>query len=139
MKDKELYKRDWEIEGLVNFIGKHGLCRLQGRAPLGTQREMLEVCEIFHVTSKCHLQTPLHTTMPGAILDRRFRPRHDTREGARGQAKEEGWSDTMVSGIFENAVQARHGEIVPDPGGNDDRADDSCLEIHGNEGWIENY
>ena len=100
---------------------------------------MLEVCEIFHVTSKCHLQTPLHTTMPGAILDRRFRPRHDTREGARGQAKEEGWSDTMVSGIFENAVQARHGEIVPDPGGNDDRADDSCLEIHGNEGWIENY
>ena len=77
--------------------------------------------------------------MPGAILDRRFRPRHDTREGARGQAKEEGWSDTMVSGIFENAVQARHGEIVPDPGGNDDRTDDSCLEIHGNEGWIGNY
>ena len=32
MKDKELYKRDWEIEGLVNFIGKHGLCRLRGRA-----------------------------------------------------------------------------------------------------------
>ena len=23
MKDNELYKRDWEIEGLVNFIGKH--------------------------------------------------------------------------------------------------------------------
>ena len=33
MKDKELYKRDWEIEGLVNFIGKHELCRLRGRAP----------------------------------------------------------------------------------------------------------
>ena len=32
MKDNELYKRDWEIEGLVNFIGKHGLCRLRGRA-----------------------------------------------------------------------------------------------------------
>jgi hypothetical protein len=28
MKDNELYKRDWEIEGLVNFIGKHESCRL---------------------------------------------------------------------------------------------------------------
>jgi hypothetical protein len=32
MQDKELCKRDWEIEGLVNFIGKHELCRLQGLA-----------------------------------------------------------------------------------------------------------
>ena len=26
MKDKELYKRDWEMEGLVNFIGKNMSC-----------------------------------------------------------------------------------------------------------------
>ena len=32
MKDKDLYKRDWDTEGLVNFIGKHELCRLRGRA-----------------------------------------------------------------------------------------------------------
>ena len=69
--------------------------------PLGTQTELLEVCEIFHMTSKCHLQTLLHTTMPVAILDRRIRPGHGTEEGARGQAKEhvvkeEGWSDTRM-------------------------------------------
>ena len=36
-------------------------------------------------------------------------------------------------------MQARHGEDVPDPGGKDDNVDDSCVEIHGNEGWIGNY
>jgi hypothetical protein len=40
MKDKELYKRDWEIEGLVNFIGKHELCRLRGRAVWIRQKSM---------------------------------------------------------------------------------------------------
>ena len=43
--------------------------------------------------------------MPGAILNRRFRPGHNTEEGARGQAKEyvvkkEGLSNTRVPGIF---------------------------------------
>ena len=42
MKDNELYKRDWEIEGLVNFIGKHGLCRLRGRA--SSPRLSLSAC-----------------------------------------------------------------------------------------------
>ena len=53
--------------------------------------------------------------------------------------KEVGWSDTRVPKILEEPVQARHGEVVTDPGGKDDNVDDSCMEIHGNEGWIENY
>ena len=90
------------------------------------------------MTSKCHLQTLLHTTMPVAIQYRRIRPVHDTEEGARGQAKvhmvkKEGWNDTRVPVIFKKTVQARHREIVPE------RVDDSCIEVHGNEGWIGNY
>ena len=68
MKDKELYKRDWEIEGLVNFICKHGLCRLQGRASFSAS--CVQVCNwLSHDTHSCIFlhaaNTVSHSTLPG--------------------------------------------------------------------------
>ena len=95
----------------------------------------MEVCEIFRVISKSPLQTLLPATMPVEILDRHIRPGHNTKEDARGQG-----ACGQGGGLERHqGTQDRHGEVVTDPGGKDDNVDDSCMEIHGNEGWIENY
>ena len=49
---------------------------------------------------------------------------------------EMGWSDTRMPVILVEPMPARHGEVVSDPG---DDMDESCVEIHGNEGWMVKY
>ena len=43
MKDKELYKRDWEMEGLVNFIGKNMSCAGYEVTPFLANRYRAEI------------------------------------------------------------------------------------------------
>ena len=110
--------------------------------PLDMHAEMVEVCEIFQMISKSQTLVPI--MMPVEILDRLIRHRRDTGEDARGQAREHmvmemGWSDTRVPVILVEPVPARHEEVVTDPGGKDDDVDESCVEIHCNEGWIGKY
>ena len=52
---------------------------------------------------------------------------------------EMGWSDTGVPVILVEPMPERRGEAVTDPGDKDDEVDRSCVEIHGNEGWLAKY
>ena len=69
-----------------------------------------EMVETFQMISKSQTLVPI--MMPVEILDRLIR---------------------------HGPVPACHGEIVTEPGSKDDDMDKSCVEIHGNEGWMGKY
>ena len=91
--------------------------------------EMLEFYEIFRVLSKGPLQTMISTTMPAGSLDRTIRTGQGAEGNARVQAKGHVTSDA-------GKHRTRQEEDVSNP---DRDKDDSCVEIHGNEGWMEDY
>ena len=52
---------------------------------------------------------------------------------------ETGWSNTGVPVIFVEPMPEHRGEVITNPGAEDDEVDGSCVEFHGNEGWLPKY
>ena len=134
MKDTE--NRVFEMIKRLHSIPKNMI------QPLEKHAEMVEVCEIFQMDSKGQKLLPIMILVE--MFDRLVSREHNTKEDVRDIAKEHvimemGWSDTRVPVIFMEPMPERRGEVITNPGDKDDEVDRSCVEVHGNEGWLAKY
>ena len=123
-------------EGVVKMMKRLTSVPRTTTQSLGINKEMGEICDIFHTTSKT--QTLMPIMIPLEIHDRLSRHEHDTRDGAKGQAREHvimemSWSDTSMPVILADRMPARNGDDV------NDVAEGLCVEIEGNKDWLAKY